>query len=284
MKRNIVLAVGLLTAAIAVAQQRAAPTATTAAVSKPAAAVSITHRLADGHPDLSGLWTFAISIPPGAVGKTVNGQKTVLKADQSARYLQADLPGAVPWTKEPSYKSELRAKVADLAAHESKVDAVFYCGRAGVPRIGSPRRIVQLPNELIFFYEEISGDVFRFIPVGPTNVVKHRADANPSYYGDAVAHWEGDTLVVDTTNFVDETWFGEDGYFHSDAMRVTERLWRAGDNLAYQVTVDDPNVLTQPWTNYAHLIKPSDEPMQESPACKDQDGDRLLNLDHHVQR
>jgi hypothetical protein len=270
----IVLTAGLLTVGMAVAQQKAAPAA------KPAAAVSEIRRLADGHPDLSGLWSFAISIPPGAVVKVVNGQKTVAKADQSARYLQAEIPGARPWTKEPSYKPELRAKVADLAAHESKVDAVFYCGRPGVPRIGSPRRIVQLPNEFIFFYEEISGDAFRFIPVN----AKHHADFNPSYYGDAVAHWEGDTLVVDTTNFVDQTWFGEEGYFHSDAMRVTERLWRVGDNLAYQVTVDDPKVLSEPWTNYAHLIKPSDEPMQESPACKDEDGSRLLNLDHHVQR
>jgi len=270
----IVLAAGLLSVSMAVAQQK------TASAAKPAAAVSEIRRLADGHPDLSGLWSFAISIPPGAIAKVVNGQKTVLKADQSARYLQAEIPGALPWAKEPSYKPELRAKVADLAAHESKVDAVFYCGRPGVPRIGSPRRIVQLPNEFIFFYEEISGDAFRFIPVN----AKHHADFNPSYYGDAVAHWEGDTLVVDTTNFVDQTWFGEEGYFHSDAMRVTERLWRVGDNLAYQVTVDDPKVLTEPWTNYAHLIKPSDEPMQESPACKEEDGSRLLNLDHHVQR
>ena len=113
---------------------------------------------------------------------------------------------------------------------------------------------------------------------------KHHADFNPSDYGDAVARWEGDTLVVDTTNFVEDTWFGEEGYLHSDAMRVTERLWRVGNNLAYQVTVDDPKVLTAPWTNYTHLIQPSDEPMQESPACKDEDGNRLLNLDHHVQR
>jgi len=276
MKRNIatVFTTCLLTVNIAAAQQKATP------AEKPAATVSKIRRVADGHPDLSGIWTFAISIPPGAIAKVVDGQKTVRKADQSARYLQADLPGALAWTTEPSYKPELRAKVADLAAHESKVDTVFYCGRPGVPRIGSPRRIVQLPNEFIFFYEEISGDAFRFIPVNG----KHHADFNPSYYGDAVAHWEGDTLVVDTTNFVEDTWFGEEGYFHSDAMRVTERLWRVGEDLAYQVTVDDPKVLSAPWTNYAHLIKPSDEPMQESPVCKDDDGNRLLNLDHHVQR
>jgi hypothetical protein len=276
MKRNIAIVVtaGLLTVTIAAAQQNATP------VEKPAAAASKTHRTADGHPDLSGVWTFAISIPPGAIAKVVDGKKTVVQFDQSARHKPADIPGALAWTKAPSYKPEFRAKVADLAAKESKVDAVFYCGRPGVPRIGSPRRIVQLPNEFIFFYEEISGNTFRFIPVN----AKHHADFNPSYYGDAVARWDGDTLVVDTTNFVEDTWFGEEGYFHSDAMRVTERLWRVGDDLAYQVTVDDPKVLTQPWTDFPHRITPSDEAIQESPECKDEDGNRLLNLDHHVQR
>jgi len=272
-KIAIALTAGLL-ASTAVAQQNA-PAA------KPAAAVSKIRRVADGHPDLSGIWTFAISIPPGPISKTVNGQKTVFKVDQSARHKPADIPGALAWTKEPSYKPEFRAKVADLAAHESKVDAVFYCGRPGVPRIGPPRRIVQLPGEFIFLYEEISGDPYRIIPADGR---KHRADANPSYYGDGVAHWEGDTLVVDTTKFVEDTWFGEEGYFHSDALHVTERLWRLGDDLAYQVTVDDPKVLTEPWTDFPHLIKPSDEPLQESPVCKDDDGHRLLNLDHHVKR
>jgi hypothetical protein len=262
-------------AASASAQQSspaAKPAASTKAVSK--------HRTADGHPDLSGIWTFAISIPPGSITKVIDGKKSVEKIDRSARYFEADIPGALPWSKEPSYKPDFRAKVADLAAHESKVDPVFYCGRAGVPRVGSPRRIVQLPNEFIFFYEEISGDAHRFIPMN----AKHHADFNPSYWGDAVGRWEADTLVVETTNFVDDSWFGEEGYIHSDAMKVTERLWRVGENLAYQVTVDDPKVLTQPWTNYTHLIQPSNEPLQESPPCKEEDGPKLLNLDHHVQR
>ena len=60
--------------------------------------------------------------------------------------------------------------------------------------------------------------------------------------------WEGDVLVIDVRNFVEDTWFGEKGYFHTDAMRVTERLWLDGDNLVWQATVHDPNVLTAPWT------------------------------------
>jgi hypothetical protein len=67
-------------------------------------------------------------------------------------------------------------------------------------------------------------------------------------------------------------------------MHVIERLWRVGENLAYQVTVDDPKVLTEPWTNFTHIIKPSNEPLEESPVCKEDDGHRLLNLDHHLQR
>jgi hypothetical protein len=265
-KLATVFTAGLLAASLAFAQQKT-----------PAANA---HRTADGHPDLSGLWTYAIDIAPVNLKKTVNGETTVTKVEQPARHKPADIPGALPWTKAPSYKPEFQAKVAELAAHESKVDSVFYCGRPGVPRIGSPRRIVQLPGEFIFLYEEISGDPYRIIRMN----AKHREDANPSYYGDAVAHWDGDTLVVDSTNFVDDTWFGEEGYFHSDAMHVIERLWRVGDDLAFQVTVDDPKVLTAPWTNFAHLIKPSKIPLEESPICKEDDGSRLLNLDHHLQR
>jgi hypothetical protein len=99
-----------------------------------------------------------------------------------------------------------------------------------------------------------------------------------------VGHWEGDTLVVDVTNFVEDGWFGEDGYFHTDAMHVTERLWRDGENLVWQATVDDPKVLTAPWTMSPRVVKPSNDPLEESPRCVEDDGHRLLNSDHHQQR
>jgi len=242
-----------------------------------------TRRTADGHPDLSGTWAFGIDLPPTGVTKVVNGEVIRSRVDQSARHaINNNVPGALPWTKAPSYKPEFQEKVKYLEANESKLDGVFYCGRPGVPRIGSPRKIVQLPNEMIFLYEDISGDPYRIISMDGR---KHNTKANPSYYGDAVGHWEKDTLVVDTTNFVEDTWFGEDGYFHSGKLHVIERLWLTPDNnLVYQVTVDDPGVLTGPWTNFPHVIKPSTELLEESPPCKDDDGSRLLNLDHHLQR
>jgi len=279
-KRSMcVAAVACLTVGSAWAQQNSTARAGAAGSS---GARSTVRRGADGHPDLSGNWTYAIDLAPVVLKKVTGGKITTTTLDQSARHQVAEnVPGSLAWTKAPSYKPEFREKVSDLAAHESKVDGVFFCGRPGVPRIGSPRRIIQLPGELVFLYEEISGDVYRIIP---TDGRKHRADANPSYYGDAVGRWEGDTLIVETTNFVEDTWFGEEGYFHSDAMRVIERLWRVGENLAYQVTVDDPKVLTESWTNFTHLVKPSTQPLEESPVCKEDDAHRLLNLDHHLQR
>jgi hypothetical protein len=235
----------------------------------------------NGHPDLSGTWLFSIDLPPVALKKQTNGQTTITGIDASGRRAATEkVAGALPFTATPVYKPEFRAKVKDLFDHESKTDPVFYCDRPGIPRIGSPRRIIQLPNEFVFLYEDISGDPYRIVPVGGS----HKKDGNPSYYGDSVARWEGNTLVVDVANFVDSTWFGEDGYYHSDAMHVTERFWRSGPNLVYQVTVEDPKVLAAPWTMAPRVVKPSTEPLEESPKCTESDSKLLVNDDHHGQR
>jgi hypothetical protein len=262
-----VVACGILIPGVALAQQ------TSGASGKGASAA---------HPDLSGVWSYAIDRAPAALKKEVNGTVTILRIDQSARHGDAtSVRGVLPSTPKPSYKPELQSKVKELFDHESKTDPVFYCGKPGVPRIGPPRKIVQLTNEMIFLYEDISGDPYRIIP---TDGRAHRANANPSHYGDSVGRWEGDVFVVDVRNFVEDTWFGEDGYFHSDAMRVTERMWKDGDNLIWQATVDDPSVLTAPWTMPARVTKPSMEPLDESPKCVETDGHKLLNNDHHLQR
>jgi len=239
-------------------------------------------RAAAAHPDLSGVWSYAIDRAPAALKKEVNGTVTVQRIDQSSRHGDASsVRGVQPSTPAPSYKPEFRAKVKDLFDHESKTDPVFYCGKPGVPRIGPPRKIVQLPGEMIFLYEDISGDPYRVLP---TDGRAHRARANPSHYGDSVGRWEGDVFVVDVRNFVDDTWFGEDGYFHSDQMRVIERMWKVGDDMVWQATVEDPVVLTAPWTMPARLTHRSTEALEESPKCVESDGHKLLNDDHHLQR
>ena len=71
---------------------------------------------------------------------------------------------------------------------------------------------------------------------------------------------------------------------HSAEMRVIERFWKDGENLVWQATVEDPAVLTAPWVMPARLIKPSNDPLEESPKCVETDGPKLLNDDHHGQR
>jgi hypothetical protein len=66
--------------------------------------------------------------------------------------------------------------------------------------------------------------------------------------GHSVGRWEGDTLVVEVTNFNDRTWFDRAGNFHSDALRLTERFTpRSPDIIQYEVTIEDPKVFTRPW-------------------------------------
>ena len=67
------------------------------------------------------------------------------------------------------------------------------------------------------------------------------------YMGSSIAKWEGDTLVIDSTNFVDTTWFGRGGLFHSADMHMVEKFTRKGDEILYQATIEDPDVLIEPW-------------------------------------
>ena len=67
------------------------------------------------------------------------------------------------------------------------------------------------------------------------------------FLGDSRGHWEGDTLVVESIDFTTDSWIGIYGWFHSDQMKVTERISRVGDTLRYQATVEDPEVFTRPW-------------------------------------
>lgn len=75
-------------------------------------------------------------------------------------------------------------------------------------------------------------------------------DDNPLYYGRAVGHWEGDTLVVETTGFNEDFWFTNGGLPHTDQLSLVERFTRPNaDTLRYEVTVDDPGAYTEPWTS-----------------------------------
>jgi hypothetical protein len=180
----------------------------------------------------------------------------------------------------PPYKPELLAKVRQLDRDENKLDPVVQCHPPGVPRMGPPARIVQSRGWIVFMYVTEPGNFSRLIP---TDGRPHRTDLDTSYNGDSVAHWEGDTLVVDATGFNDDTWLGSDGWFHSEAMHVVERFTRDGDTLRYEETVEDPEVFSQPWVRPARTLRLNTNPKDEifdAPYCHAVDADHIVNHDH----
>jgi hypothetical protein len=105
-------------------------------------------------------------------------------------------------------------------------------------------RIVQAPGYLTWYYEAgHEGGAFRTIPIDSR---PHLPATTRLWFGDSVGHWEGDTLVVDTTNFTDQTAYQGVG---DEKMHLIERFTRtSADDLKYQVTVDKPNMYARPWT------------------------------------
>ena len=78
--------------------------------------------------------------------------------------------------------------------------------------------------------------------------------------GYTVGNWEGDTLVLDSISFVDSTWLARGGFFHSELMHVVERLTRQGNQIRYEVTVEDPEVLVEPWVMTPRTLTLSPNP------------------------
>ncbi len=259
----------------AAAQQAPARTAPPTKTDDPAA--RRTPRLADGHPDLNGFW--AIGRGPDTPVNSAFGQRNPNIKRGDARNAAAQYADS----NQPPYKPELKAKVEDLAKNESKVDTAFFCKPGGVPRVGPPHSIVQAPGmPIVFLYEVGAGNTFRLVP---TDGRAHDPDAFLLYYGDSIGRWEGDTLVVDSTGFTDETWLGIYGWFHSERLHVIERLSRVGDTLRYQATVDDPEVFTRPWTMNPWIsVKTTTELLLENPPCVEMDIDHVTSFDEKTKR
>jgi hypothetical protein len=112
-----------------------------------------------------------------------------------------------------------------------------------------PVQFVQTPTQVVVLYEYLW--LFRVIP---TDGRTHPTDMEPSFMGDSVGRWEGDTFVVDVVGFKPGSWL-TGGLVTSDALHLTERYARVDrDQLNYEVTIDDPKVLTKPFTQGATLM------------------------------
>jgi hypothetical protein len=250
-------------------------------------------RLSDGHPDFSGIWFSGTLGTESAtlVGSFGNSDPSVRAVDPKAApeekpsftpfglqkmketmfgldssilkkygitYSGATSPGAENFDKLPKdqQKAFLDVEIARVGRG---------CIPSGVPEIGGGgahgMQFIHTPGQLVQLVE-VDHD-FRVIP---TDGRPHTQNPNPSFNGESRAHWEGDTLVVDTIAIDERVWNGATWRFHSEQEHVIERYSRPSKNyLVYQYTVEDPKVLTKSWVSAPRRLSLSvtNEPLDE---------------------
>jgi hypothetical protein len=226
-----------------------------------------TPRLADGHPDMTGNW----GGPQGPIGGGGNrrcgptqtpdgginpgtGCKTPMdnfwvdyEWISPSRFGLTGNTGEVLKPSHPMYKPEFWDKIQELDQWTNKYDPIMTCQPMGLPREGTPARIIQSPTDIIFFYttSDYGGGNMEFRDI-PTDGRARPNTVEAYYMGLSIGKWEGDTLVIDSTNFVDTTWFGRGGLLHSADMHMVEKFTRKGDEILYQATIEDPDLI-EPW-------------------------------------
>ncbi len=216
----------------------AAPEGAGQQAGSPAAAESApAPRLADGHPDLSGVWWTGGDVGGRGYGSSTGGRGRGRGGPRPARFTDF-------------YTPEAQARAATL---DDDDDPTLQCvptalGTLNVSLfdVGAVGKIVATPDAVVMLTE-----TFHAYKVVPTDGRPHRDDVPPSYRGDSVGHWEGDVFVVETKNFTDDTWMWAEGQVspHSDQLRLVERYRRPDrDTLLIDTTVYDPVVLKEPWT------------------------------------
>jgi hypothetical protein len=236
-----------------------------------------TPKLPDGRVDFNGTWDHLGGI---------EFVRPVKKADGSVCLIGCGpAPGGAPpapfppvQTDFPKYKPEFQAKVADLKKRQVQLDTNLRCQAPGVPRIGPPTKIVQNAREVVFLYDDVNGAFFRIIP---TDGRPHRKDVPASYLGDAIGRIEGDTLVVETVGFNEDTWLTDNGAFHTKDLKVTERFRRVGDTIEWRAIVNDPAILSEPWQLKPQMMWVTDIEIEEPARCEDRDVEHIIDGSHH---
>ena len=226
------------------------------------AAKSAFPRMPDGKPDLNGVWQGGSSVrgPWEAANAGVGVGGSGANPDAPVTLSSNDRPAgrdAAP------YQPWAAQKVLEAFNRRGIDDPTGFCLPPGLPRATTlalfPYQIVQTPKLVAILYEYMN--IFRIIPLNE----KHPDDLFPTYMGNSVGRWEGDTLVVDVTGFNDKTWLSGTGTFHSDKLHIVERFTRVDkDQMNYEAVIEDPEVLTRPWTLRSTIMLREGTRVQES--------------------
>lgn len=205
-------------------------------------------RMSDGKPDLSGIWWTGGDLGSATYGSSTGGGRGGRGAAGAPGGRGAGGPPPAP-RYEDFYQDWARERAATLS-HQN--DPTLLCrptafGTLNVRLfdVGTLGQIVAKPEMMVFLQETFHG--YQLVP---TDGREHRDYIPPSYRGDSIGHWEGDTFVVETTNFTDDTWIYAEGRvsIHSDQLRIVERYNLVDANtLTIDATIEDPEVLTGPF-------------------------------------
>ena len=201
-------------------------------------------RLANGKPDLSGVWMTATTgrgAGAGAPAADEPGNARNIGSSRQMRDFGVDLPGGLP------YQPWLVPIVKERTANEAIDDPHIRClpdnflRAYGLPHllkfVHSPELLLVL-NEMNAGYRQVFTDG-RALPKDP----------NPTWQGYSSATWSGDTLVIDTVGLRDDTWIDWNGSVVTESARVREEIRRPDfGHLEIRVTVDDPKAYTKPWS------------------------------------
>src|SRR5262245_32489245 len=196
-------------------------------------------KLASGKPDLTGSWQAGGKI----TGAGVQGTGWTV-GDMFRRCTPFQSKNCMEWTNQsedwpfmstsrlgmnqPMYKPEYWDKVIEKDQWTNRDDPVMTCLPLGLPRQGPPARIFMTETDITMLYRAgVDGAggyaEFRMVPINGQKADPNRTN-NYKYFGDTSGRWEGDTLVLDSVGFTDETWMARGGWYHSDKMRVVEKF------------------------------------------------------------
>jgi hypothetical protein len=229
---------------------------------QPSRAPASVRRTPDGKPDLNGFFepdaggaNYGLEAHPTSdAGLTPPGRGVVIDPPDGK-------PPYQPWAQE-----EREYRNTPIRGYD---DPTAHCFPAGVPRsiyVPVPFQIVQTPEAVATLHERIS---WRLISLNRT---RHLPDTMRLWQGDSIGHWDGDTLVVETTNFNGKTWGSEVGDVFSHAEHVVERFKPVdADTIEYQATITDPLVYTRPFTIAIPLKRLKSELIEA--ACHEEEHD-----------
>lgn len=200
-------------------------------------------RMPDGRPDLTGNWSIAVSIGDIAAQIVSVGGQPVTGDTRR-----------IPYT--PVY-AQLRAEAESRMYEEPEL----HCYMSGVPShlwrqaYSGAGLVIQQTEDYVVFLHEFQGSR-RIVPLDGRAHIPAEIEL---FMGDGIGHWDGDTLVIETTNNNAITWLDTSGNRHSDRLVVTERFTPVNnDRYAYEATFVDPEAYTAPWTIAAPMTRGSD--------------------------